>query len=555
MNSPPTSLPAVSDTLSGVPVPEFGDELDSRHSGDFLRLQRLLEHGDGFQLVFAACVSVAYRQLLIERIDARHPSAAVLDLSSRSDPSALLEGMRQIGPQHQPIHLFGIEAWLRRAGPEALRALNYRRETLAADTPSTLVLWVEPATIPIFASEAPDLWAWRAAVLDFSHPLALREAVHDQSPILGSAERARRTQRLREISDHLKAISEPAGPDAELLLEASHIEQALGHLDAAGDRAVAASAIFRRLDDSYGDARAAGRLADILEVRGELDEALRIRSEEQLPVYERLGDVRETALTQGKLADILQARGQFDEALLILSGTVLPAFERLGDVRAKAVTQGRIADILQVRGQFDEALRIRNEEELPVYERLGDMREKAVTQGKLADVLQLRDQFDEALRIRKEEELPVYERLGDLRSMAAVQGKIAGILQARGQFDQAQALHEQRLPIARQLGDIESLAHIRYSIALLRLQRGEHKTGGLQKIHDELAEAFAISVKLGRPEAIAAIGQIFAQVLALGRQCEQALDVLAKAEGAFAKLHDAEKLAQLRAFRATIGGV
>ncbi|EXI81421.1 MAG: hypothetical protein AW10_01153 [Candidatus Accumulibacter appositus] len=60
---PPTSLAAVSDTLSGVPARDFGDlrdELGGRHSGDFLRLQRLLEHGDGFQLVFAACVSVAH---------------------------------------------------------------------------------------------------------------------------------------------------------------------------------------------------------------------------------------------------------------------------------------------------------------------------------------------------------------------------------------------------------------------------------------------------------------------------------------------------------------
>jgi hypothetical protein len=35
-----------------------------------------------------------------------------------------------------------------------------------------------------------------------------------------------------------------------------------------------------------------GKIADILESRGDLDEALRIRGEEQLPVYERLGDVR-----------------------------------------------------------------------------------------------------------------------------------------------------------------------------------------------------------------------------------------------------------------------
>ncbi len=36
-----------------------------------------------------------------------------------------------------------------------------------------------------------------------------------------------------------------------------------------------------------------GKIADILTQRGQLEEALRIRTEEELPVYEHLGDVRE----------------------------------------------------------------------------------------------------------------------------------------------------------------------------------------------------------------------------------------------------------------------
>ncbi|MCP5228043.1 tetratricopeptide repeat protein [Accumulibacter sp.] len=175
--------------------------------------------------------------------------------------------------------------------------------------------------------------------------------------------------------------------------------------------------------------------------------------------------------------------------------------------------------------------------------------------GKIADILEARGQLDEALRIRQEEQLPVYERLGDVRSKAVTMGKIADILEARGQLDEALALHEQRLPIAQRLGDIESLAHIRYSTALLRLQRGEHGTGGLQTIHDELAEAFAISIVLGRPDFVAAIGQLLAQVLAMAGQREQALATLAQAEDALAKLNNAAGLAQVRALRERLGSV
>src|SRR6516165_3539531 len=61
--------------------------------------------------------------------------------------------------------------------------------------------------------------------------------------------------------------------------------------------------------------------------------ALRIRREECLPVYERLGDVRSKAVTMGQIADVLQARGQHDEALRIRRDECLPVYERLGLMR------------------------------------------------------------------------------------------------------------------------------------------------------------------------------------------------------------------------------
>ena len=53
-----------------------------------------------------------------------------------------------------------------------------------------------------------------------------------------------------------------------------------------------------------------GKVADILQARGELDEALRIRREEELPVYERLGDVRSLLVGRTNLAITLLRRGQ-----------------------------------------------------------------------------------------------------------------------------------------------------------------------------------------------------------------------------------------------------
>jgi len=52
-----------------------------------------------------------------------------------------------------------------------------------------------------------------------------------------------------------------------------------------------------------------------------LEEALRIRREEQLPVYEKLGDVRWQAVTMGKIADVLQARGDLGDTYRRFFGT------------------------------------------------------------------------------------------------------------------------------------------------------------------------------------------------------------------------------------------
>ena len=51
---------------------------------------------------------------------------------------------------------------------------------------------------------------------------------------------------------------------------------------------------------------------------------------EELPVFGRLGDVREAAVTRAKIADVLQARGELDEALRVYREEVLPGVRAAG---------------------------------------------------------------------------------------------------------------------------------------------------------------------------------------------------------------------------------
>ena len=89
---------------------------------------------------------------------------------------------------------------------------------------------------------------------------------------------------LREIED----------PEARsnFLWTLGMVAQRAGELERALEAAQQKVEVDRGRGEDRGVAMAEGLVADVLQARGQLDEALRIRQEEELPVYERLGDVR-----------------------------------------------------------------------------------------------------------------------------------------------------------------------------------------------------------------------------------------------------------------------
>lgn len=142
------------------------------------------------------------------------------------------------------------------------------------------------------------------------------------------------------------ANTEDLNVQSAILLPLSGIARKSGLLNDALDAATQKVEIDQLRGDEHEIARAFGAVADAHHALGNLDEALRIRREEQLPRYDRFDDVRSRAITVGKIADIFQAHNNLDEALRLRRDEVLPVFDLLGDVRERAVTMGKIADSL-----------------------------------------------------------------------------------------------------------------------------------------------------------------------------------------------------------------
>ena len=234
---------------------------------------------------------------------------------------------------------------------DLLIRLNYRREAFAARCQRPLLIWIRKLDLQAVATGAADLWAWRSGVFDFSLPeVPVRAEPHYMRTDRIATDRPARRQRLVDLQRYLSARPSLKAADVDLLVELGDVQASLGHREDAEQSYSQALTAVSETDDRRRRAIVQGRIADTLAARGDLDEALRIRREDEIPVYERLGDQRSLAIARGKAADILRLRGDLDEALRIRREQIL-VYEWLGDARMLAITRSKLADILQARAE------------------------------------------------------------------------------------------------------------------------------------------------------------------------------------------------------------
>ncbi|MGF3024799.1 hypothetical protein ACQVP2_18495 [Methylobacterium aquaticum] len=103
-------------------------------------------------------------------------------------------------------------------------------------------------------------------------------------------------------------------------------------------------------------------MADILFARGDLDDALRIRREEELPVYERLGDLVGLCNVRFNLAQLRLAQGVTDqESAQDVMENLAEAYrlaEHLGHAEAIAAIGALFGQVLSQAGAQTEAVTV-----------------------------------------------------------------------------------------------------------------------------------------------------------------------------------------------------
>ena len=290
----------------GAPAPDPGaGEVQTAHSGDFLRLTRLWQHRTHFSLLFAAFDNPVYRDGLIQWLNTVQPGQR-MELVATDTPQdwlARLQAATQAGEKR-------VHALLPARGPEDTarwwQQANVLRERLADAFPATILVWLSDADIDTAAHQAPDLWNWREAVFTFTHaaPVSLPELSSERFSSLSGPDAQSVQQRLADIEQYLRQADAESVAAAHLQLEAALAHERLGQLHESEAAARAAASAFQLAGNAQLAAKAQGHIAYILQLRGQLDEALTIWQTDCLPVFERLGLNREAAIANARVMEL-----------------------------------------------------------------------------------------------------------------------------------------------------------------------------------------------------------------------------------------------------------
>ncbi len=485
---------------------------------NLLALGRMLRRSNGsFGLALARCNTVPLRAQLVDALrDALAPAnVSVHEVELDADTADIPAALAEVPGGSAPLFVYGLERTMPSRSPDwTLAQLNERRP-LYQKLGRPLVFWLPEYALNLIAWGAPDFWAWRSGVYEFSLPDAGREALMEREVRgvdwvtqrnLDRAAAEARLHLLRGLLGEYIGESENARyARAETLFKLADLERTLVGYNVAEPRLREALRIYEGLGDQRNVITIQDILARVLRSRGEYEEAEQLFCA-AIKASEQLDDKWAVAVIQSELAYLYVLQGEYERAERLYRAS-LETKEQLGDRREVAVTQGQLAEIYRLRGEYEGAERLYRAS-LETKEQLGDRREVAVTQGQLADLYSLRGEYEGAEWLYRAS-LETKEQLGDRRGVAVTQGQLAALYRLRGEYKEAEQLYRTALETSEQLGDRRGVAVTLHNLALMRRDQGR-----TEEALELLTRSRDINIALGLDKDIARVENLIAEITA-----------------------------------------
>jgi len=396
-------------------------------------LARMIDLAEGFTLAFVKCNLPQQRRTLLQRLRAMlelldvqlvelELAEPVDDLLSRvkgalAETKSPTKSAQLSSDSHQlTLFVYGLDHSLPSSDPHPplLSHLNLARELYRRGVPHPLVLWLPDYALTKLARGAPDFWAWRSGVFEFTPEPEIVEALTEHlayEPLLATGslpgelkrERIQILERLLEDYRELEDTPRVRQARSDILFKLAYLHYELGEMSEARFFCQQSLKIARQLEDKGGIARTLHSLGLIVQDTGDLEEARRLY-QQSLEIKRQLDDKQGIALTLHNLGAIAQDTGDLEEARRLYQQS-LEFRRQLEDKQGIAQTLHQLGRAAEDTGGLEEA-RCLYQQSLEIKRQLGDKRGIAPTLhqlGRLAeeegDLEKARELFSRSLEL------------------------------------------------------------------------------------------------------------------------------------------------------------
>lgn len=428
------------------------------HEDGLRTLEKIIRCYHGFQLVLALYNDPPdYRNRLIEHLDGLLSESSRVDARTCADFAEFEQRLASACASADLVHIVGLDAWLREEkGEKRLQAFNLRRETLAVGCRKPVVFWLPVHLVKAFALQAPDVWEWRRAVLDFSV-----EGGGLSEPIKEFLERINGISKRADLLESKKSIDESS-------------DESWGH-----SRFIAESIRVDRLKFS-------GQTAKVLEAALKLYHRAMAAGENAYPMA-RL-DMALACLTLG---DALSQTGAAAQALPLLQ-EAQQRFEKIKDIppakRWAAMALQEQGDSLLKSGQYGQAI-FAYEESIRRAEKLNDRQLVAGLKMQVGTVRLYQQRYNEALVAYKEAK-KIFSGLGDLRNLGVIWQFVGMVYMEAGHYVLAEHAYSESFAIGKQLGNLDGQGNSLGELGRLydRMNRQEDAVASYRQAAEKFVE-------------------------------------------------------------------
>ena len=295
--------------------------------------------------------------------------------------------------------------------PEALRYLNFKREEII-DHGVKAVFWVTEGELTRIGNEAPDFFAFRNRVVEFT-----------EVPLVEERRPATVEFALETDYKSLDEIKRSIELKETLLSELSKDDEISGYL--------------------------MGSLGILYYQIGSYKKAIEYH-EKALVISREIGGQREEGKHLGNLGNVYHVLGQVKKAIDYYQKALVIS-QKVGDRRGEGNQLGNLGLAYSDLGQLEKAIEC-HEKALVISKEIGDRRGEGKHLGNLGTAYSDLGQVQKAIEYY-EQALVIAKEIGDRRNEGVWLGNLGTVYSDLGQVQKAIEYYEQALVIAKEIGD------------------------------------------------------------------------------------------------------